>query len=312
MSGMIQSVNQKLPPNQHLAAPGKWPVVGENTPRDDASPWTIKVTGLVSQPRRFSLEDLRDLPQTELVTDIHCVTRWSRLGVRFTGVTLAALLELCPPQSEARFISFVARTNRNHSTSLPLSDARNLGTLIALTHEGAPLEPIHGGPVRTVVPERYFYKSVKWLERIEMLAEDRLGYWEAEAGYHNHADPWLEERYIAPEVTARDLQRLLQDRDISGRDLRGVRAEGRNLSGLKAVGALLRDSHFEGANLIGADFTGANLSNAHLQGADLSGAKFTGADVEGAAFEGAVLSGVDFTGASLFGTTGVENIRTEE
>lgn len=294
-----------LPPNQHLAAPGKWPVVGEKTPRAEDAPWTVTVAGLCQEPFTLTLEDLHSLPQTEFVTDIHCVTRWSRLGVRFSGVLLQELLNQAIPLPDARFASFVARTDRNHSTSLPLTDALELRTLLALTHEGEPLAPTHGGPVRTVVPGRYFYKSVKWLERIELLAEDRLGYWEAEAGYHNHADPWTEERYIAPDVSPVDIKRLLQERNISGRDLRGVRAEGRDLAGLIAVGALLRDARFTGTNLAGADFTGANLSNAHLQGADLTGARFTHADVEGAAFEGALLTGADFTGASLFGTTGL-------
>jgi DMSO/TMAO reductase YedYZ molybdopterin-dependent catalytic subunit len=294
-----------LPPNQHLAAPGKWPVVGEKAARDDSSPWTVQVTGLVRSPQIFTLADLHALPQTEQVVDIHCVTRWSRLGVRFRGVALSELLSRCDPLPEAQFISLVARSERNHSTSLLLADALNLGTLIALWHEGEPLEPIHGGPVRTVTPGRYFYKSLKWLERIELLAEDRLGYWEAEAGYHNHADPWHEERYIAPDVSPADLKRLLQEKNISGRDLRGVRVEGRNLAGLVAVNALLRDAHLENTDLTGADFTGANLSNAHLQGAVLTGAKFTNADVEGAAFEGAILTDADFTGASLFGTTGL-------
>ncbi|GAB4454133.1 MAG: molybdopterin-dependent oxidoreductase [Armatimonadaceae bacterium] len=296
----------ELPPNQHLAAPGKWPVVGEKTPRSDDSPWSVTVAGLVRNPCLFSLDDLHGMPQTDLVMDIHCVTRWSRRGARFRGVRLAEVLARAEPLPEARFLSFIARTDRHHSTSLPLADALDLDTLIALEHDGEPLETIHGGPVRIVTPGRYFYKSVKWLERIEALAEDRLGYWEAEAGYHNHADPWQEERYIAPDVSPADLKRLLQERNISGRDLRGVRAEGRDLSGLVAVGASLRDAHFENADLRGADFSGANLSNAHLNGANLTGAKFTDTDVEGAAFDGAILTDTDFTGASLFGTTGLD------
>jgi len=293
-----------LPPNQHLAAPGKWPVVGEKAPRADGSPWTITVTGLVAAPRAFLLEEVAALPRVEPLIDIHCVTRWSRLGVRFGGVPLADLLAACGgPLPEARFVSFVARSDRAHSTSLPLADALELGTLVALTHEGAPLEPIHGGPVRTVVPGRYFYKSLKWLERIELLAEDRLGYWEGETGYHNHADPWAEERYVATTLTRHELAEALQARDFGGRDLRGLLASGRDLSGLRAVGAKLRDAHFEGANLRAADFTGANLSNAHLAGADLTGASLIEADCEGADFSGAVLFGADFTGASLFGAT---------
>src|SRR4051794_32789337 len=100
---------EQLPPNQHLAAPGKWPVVGEKAPRArDDSPWTVTVAGLVEQPRAFTLDDLAALPQAELRTDIHCVTRWSRLGVRFSGVPLAHLLELCRPLPTALYISLSA------------------------------------------------------------------------------------------------------------------------------------------------------------------------------------------------------------
>src|SRR5205085_4547294 len=141
-----------------------------------------------------------------------------------------------------------ARSERGHSTSLPLADALALDTLVALTHEGAPLEPIHGGPVRTVVPERYFYKSVKWLERIELLAEDRLGYWEAEAGYHNNADPWLEQRYMAPNLDRLLVSSLLAARDFSNLDLRSIHAAGMDLRGLNARNSLLRDANLRGAN----------------------------------------------------------------
>ncbi len=293
----------ELPPNQHLAAPGKWPVVGERAPRDDDSPWTVTVCGLVVREQTWTLEQLQSLPWREPVVDIHCVTRWSRLGATFGGVALANLLHVCGVKPEARFLSFVARSDRHHTTSLPLQVALDLQTLVAFTHNGEPLETIHGGPVRTVVPGRYFYKSLKWLERIEVLAEDRLGYWEAETGYHNNADPWQEERYIAPNTSRQTLERALRTRDFSGLDLRGIKAEGRDLSGLVAVNAKLRDARFNSANLSGANFTGANLSNAQFVGADLTGANLTGADAEGAVFEGANLSGANFTGASLFGAT---------
>jgi DMSO/TMAO reductase YedYZ molybdopterin-dependent catalytic subunit len=293
-----------LPPNQHLAAPGKWPVVGERAPRADDAPWTVTVAGLVAAPRTFTLSELRQLFEpVERATDIHCVTRWSKPAVLFGGVRLADALAECGPLSDARFASFVARSDRNHSTSLPLADALALGTLIAFSADGAPLAGEHGGPVRTVVPGRYFYKSLKWLERIELLTEDRLGYWEAEAGYHNGADPWREERYIAPDALRQVIEKALRTRDFSGLDLRGIDARGRDLTGLVARDARLRDAHFERATLTGGDFSGANLSNAHLQGADLRGVNFRGADVEGAAFDGADLAGADFEGASLFGAT---------
>src|SRR5207253_4685606 len=143
---------------------------------------------------------------------------------RFTAAPLARLLEESHPLPEPRFVSFVARSERNHSTSLPLAGLLELDAPIALEHEGEPLESGHGGPVRMVVPGRYFYKSVKWLERIDALVEDRLGYWEAEAGYHNTGDPWREERYMAPNLDRRLLQRALAARDFSGLDLRSVDA----------------------------------------------------------------------------------------
>ena len=295
----------KLPPNQQLAAPGKWPLVGEREPdvKCVGKPWSLTVEGLVAQPCSWTLEELRAMPQLERVIDIHCVTRWSKPGARFAGVALGALLEACRPLPQARFLSFVARSSRGHSTSLPLQDALQLDVLVALEYEGQPLSSEHGGPLRTVVPQRYFYKSLKWLERIQVLSEDRLGYWEREAGYHNAADPWREQRYIVPDIDNVQHRRLLQKRDFSGQDLLGVQAQGRDLSGLNARRARLRDAHFEEAILQKACFDEANLSNAHLNGADLDGASFKGADCEGADFRGARLHGADFSGASLFGAT---------
>jgi DMSO/TMAO reductase YedYZ molybdopterin-dependent catalytic subunit len=300
---VLTPTNSALPPHQQLAAPGKWPTVGERAPARRADPWQVSVTGLVACPRSWTLDQLRSLPAVECVIDIHCVTRWTKPGVPFGGVLLRHLLDLCRPLPEARFVSFVARSERNHSTSLPLADALELDTLVALTAEGRPLDESHGGPVRTVVPGRYFYKSLKWLERVELLAEDRLGYWEAEAGYHNVADPWREQRYLAAHLDRREVREFLARREFSGRDLRGIEAGGLDLTGLAARGALLRDAHFERAVLRGACFDGSNLSNAHLEGADLRGATFLGGDVEGADFRGADLRGADFTGASLFGAT---------
>ena len=299
-----------LPPHQQLVAPGKWPFVGESGPnparRDE--PWRLTVSGLVARPQTWSLEELHQFPQTDIQLDIHCVTRWSKLGARFGGVLLQTLLDICQPLASARFVSFIARSARRHSTSLSREDALSLETLIALSYEDRPLEEVHGGPLRTVVRDRYFYKSVKWLEEVRLLAEDDLGYWEKEAGYHNEADPWLEQRYIVPNIDNQLYRRILQERDFSHRDLLGIRADGRTLTGLNARRALLRDAHFERSQLDGACFDGANLSNAHFQGASLRGASFRPdngqpADLEGADFRGADLRGADLTGASLFGAS---------
>jgi DMSO/TMAO reductase YedYZ molybdopterin-dependent catalytic subunit len=292
-----------LPPNQQLAAPGKWPVVGEKAPRQDDAPWTVSATGLVAQPHVWTLDELQALPQETHLIDIHCVTRWSKPQVAFTGVPLRVLLEQVSPLPTAQFVSFVARSERGHSTSLPLVDALLLDTMIAFAADGKPLEEIHGAPVRTVVPGRYFYKSLKWLETLELLAEDRLGYWESEAGYHNVADPWREERYIAPNLDRNALRLALTARNFRGQDFRSVSAAGFDLAGLNAERALLRDADFRRANLARSNFTGANLSNAHLQLADLRDAVLRDADLEGADFRGADLRGADLRGASLFGAT---------
>jgi uncharacterized protein YjbI with pentapeptide repeats len=154
-----------------------------------------------------------------------------------------------------------------------------------------------------VVPGRYFYKSLKWLKRIELLEVDRLGFWEATAGYHNIADPWREQRYVASGLTRQQTAAMIQHRDFRGRDLRSIDVAGHQLDQLDAHSALLRDARFQRCSLRQANFERANLSNAHFQGADLRNANFLDADVEGANFSGADLRGADFSGASFLGTT---------
>jgi hypothetical protein len=292
-----------LPPRQHLAARDKWPTVGERLPRRDASPWTIQVCGAVARPETLSLAALQALPQVEQTLDIHCVTRWSKQDVRFSGVLLSTLLDRAKPDASARFVSLTARSQRGHSTSLRLADARALAILVALAVDGAPLDEARGGPIRIVVPQRYFYKSLKWLERIELLADERLGHWESTAGYHNTGDVWREERYAPAEHLKAEVDALVAGHDLSDREVRSLQAAGHDLTGLVARRALLRDADFRGCQLRGACFDGANLSNARFEGADLRDASFRGADVEGADFSGADLRGATFAGASLFGTS---------
>ena len=292
-----------LPPGQQLVAGDKWPLVGERTSGPRPPIWHLEVKGLVERPRSFSLTDLQALPRTRQVIDIHCVTRWSKLGVEFVGVSLRDLLAEVGPLSLARFVSFEACSQRQHSSSLSLDTALELGTLLAWEADGQPLSELHGGPLRNVVPNRYFYKSVKWLQGLELLAQDRLGYWEADAGYHNGADPWHEQRYLAADIDKRTAKRLLESRDFSDMDLRGFQAEGLDLRGLVAKRAKMRDANFRLAKLENADFRQANLSNAHFESTDLRGACFVDADVEGANFCGANLQGCDFANASLFGAS---------
>lgn len=289
----------RLPPGQQLAAAHKWPLVGERAPASPCGPQAVEAAGLVARPQVWTLAELRAMPQTTCVVDVHCVTRWSKPGMLFGGVLLEELVRRTEVLPAARYVSFVADSPRSHSTSLLLEDALSLGTLVALQAQGSPLALEHGGPVRVVVPGRYFYKSLKWLVRLEFLAEDRLGYWEREAGYHNTADPWLEQRYQAAALMPHEVQALLAQRELGQRDLRGLDACGLSLPGLRAVGTLLRNAKFAQSVLCGACFDGANLTNANFRQADLRGATFRGADLEGADLAGADLRGCDFYGASL-------------
>ena len=293
----------RLPPGQHLAAPHKWPLVGEKTPDFMPEIWTVKVTGCVENPTIWTAQQLTDFPTIERTIDIHCVTRWSKLGMTFRGVLLQDVLQQASPQAEAHFVSFSAHSGRQHSTSLHLADALELGVLLAFSCNGQPLSVEHGGPVRIVTPGRYFYKSLKWLARIELLAEDRLGYWEAEAGYHNQADPWQEQRFLASNLNKQEMARLISLRDFSGLELRSIACAHRDLSGLRAAHALLRNADFRRCLLPDSDFQQANLSNAHFQQADLRRANLSQADLEGADFHQADLRGADLRGSSLFGAT---------
>ncbi len=292
-----------LPPGQQLAAADRWQIIGERQPRASDAPWSLTIAGLIERPQCWSLEQIQAMPQVTQAIDIHCVTRWSKLGMRWTGVPLEDLLSQAGPTPEAGFISLVARSDRNHNTSLKLADAISLGALVALSCDGQPLDSSHGGPIRLVLSDRYFYKSLKWLERIELLEHDQLGFWEATAGYHNGANPWGEERYLTSDLDRRETARLLASRDVSDRELRGFDAAGRSLANFQARQAILRDSNFERAELTGSCFADANLSNARFANADLRNVSFAGADLEGADFIAADLRGADFRGAALTAAT---------
>ena len=298
-----QENSQRLPPGQQLVAPGKWPFVGEREPTLSDQPWSLSIEGLVERPCDFSIPDLRGLSQTEKRVDIHCVTRWSKLGARFSGVLLTDLLALCGVLPEARFVSFIARSDRQHSSSLPLQDACSLGVLLATHFEGSALTMEHGGPLRGIVPGRYFYKSVKWVERILLLPEDQLGYWESESGYHNVADPWHEQRYIAGSISKREAEALISSRDFRDRNLLSIDVSHRDLVGLLAERAIMRNANLENTQLRDSRFCEANLSNACFRNADLRNASFQNADLEGADFSAADLRSADLSGASLFGAS---------
>jgi DMSO/TMAO reductase YedYZ molybdopterin-dependent catalytic subunit len=181
----------RLPPGQYLTE--KWPVLhaGE-VPDVDVATWELRVFGEVENPITLDYEALQALPQTEVTTDIHCVTRWSRFDTSFRGVHWRDLAEHVVPKPHARFV--LAHAEQGFTANVPLEALEDEHALVAWEADGEPLTPEHGWPARLVVPSKYFWKSAKWLRGIELRTTDQLGFWER-YGYHNNADYWREERY---------------------------------------------------------------------------------------------------------------------
>jgi DMSO/TMAO reductase YedYZ molybdopterin-dependent catalytic subunit len=181
----------RLPPGQRLT--GKWPVLHYGrVPSIDVKKWTFTISGLVEKERVLGYEESLALPHIEVFSDIHCVTTWSRYDNLWEGVSTGTIKEIIKISPEAKHV--LVRSEGGFTTNLPLEDFFQSDALFALKHDGQPLSPEHGGPVRLVVPRLYFWKSAKWVTGIEFMAQDRPGFWER-AGYHNHGDPWREERY---------------------------------------------------------------------------------------------------------------------
>jgi len=186
---------RRLPPGQVLTR--KWPVLHYGTvPMVDPARWRFRVGGVVERPFEMDWAELLAMPIRETACDIHCVTRWSRLDNVFGGVPVQALLERAGRRPEARFVQVHAE--QGFTTNLPLDDLDRPANLLALTHNGEPLTPEHGGPVRLLVPHLYFWKSAKWVRGLELLEQDYPGFWE-QNGYHMRGDPWAEERYGRPD-----------------------------------------------------------------------------------------------------------------
>jgi DMSO/TMAO reductase YedYZ molybdopterin-dependent catalytic subunit len=292
-----------LPPDQTPTR--KWPVVGERAPLPaalDLDTAAVEFTGLVARPRAVPVRELIARGTQRLEMDVHCVTRWSHQDMGFHGLPLATALDEVGVSPEATYVRFTAWSERDHDTGLPLEVARRDTWLVHATDAG-PLEVAHGFPLRTVTLGRYFYKSLKWLRRVELLAAPALGYWERSDGYHENADPWPgNERYVSGSVPPESLDRFRAATDfgpyaartLRGLDLRGWRPAVSDLRGLK-----LKDCDFRGADLSGVDLRGANLTMGNLRGADLRDADLRDADLEGAWLAGADLRGADLRGAFL-------------
>jgi hypothetical protein len=180
----------RLPPSQYLLKALR-PMGGtEGDPSPGA--FKLKVFGEVDAPFEIDFAELLRMPQVEQTCDVHCVTKWTMLDSKWTGVRVADLAARAKLKSAARYVIFEAAAG--YTANVPLRDALLPNVLVAHRHAGQPLRIPHGAPVRALVPDLYFWKSAKWLTAIRFVAQDRPGYWETR-GYHNHADPWKEERY---------------------------------------------------------------------------------------------------------------------
>jgi DMSO/TMAO reductase YedYZ molybdopterin-dependent catalytic subunit len=181
----------RVPPGQHLTS--EFPILAAGpTPRVDLERWRFAVEGLVAEPVRWTWDEFLRLPAQTFTVDVHCVTKWSKLDTRWEGVSLDTLLERARPDAGARFV--MAHCYGGYTTNVPLADLTGGKAFVAYRYDGEPLAPEHGGPARLVVPHLYFWKSAKWIRSLELMPDDRRGFWE-QLGYHSYGDPWKEQRY---------------------------------------------------------------------------------------------------------------------
>ena len=179
----------RVPPGQYVT--NDFPVLSAGpTPRTQLADWTFSIRGLLDSPISWTWDELRALPQETVTVDIHCVTKWSKLGTSWTGVSLDTLLDGVDTAADYA----LAFSDGGYTTNIPLEDLTNGQAWIVYEYDGEPLEPVHGGPARLLVPHLYFWKSAKWVRGLELSDHDVPGFWE-QYGYHNYGDPWKEQRY---------------------------------------------------------------------------------------------------------------------
>ncbi|MBW8486889.1 sulfite oxidase-like oxidoreductase [Actinomadura parmotrematis] len=178
-----------LPPGQYLTE--DFPVLSAGpTPRVPPAAWTFTITNAAGASRRWTWREYLALPAERPHVDIHCVTKWSKLGTDWEGVSLDTLFEEVEPDAPYAMIECYG----GYTTNLPVEDLLDGKAWVAHGFGGEPLHPEHGGPARLLVPHLYFWKSAKWVSGIRLMDHDEPGFWEA-AGYHNYGDPWREQRY---------------------------------------------------------------------------------------------------------------------
>jgi DMSO/TMAO reductase YedYZ molybdopterin-dependent catalytic subunit len=182
---------ERLPPGQYHEE--GFPVLTAGpTPQIATDEWSFTIEGLVDEPRTWTWDETHALEGSTFDGDIHCVTRWSKLGTSFAGVSVDTLLDEVEVDPAATHV--LAYCYGGYTTNLPLADVRGGRAWVAWEHEGAPLPPEHGGPARLLVPHLYFWKSAKWVRGLRLLDHDEPGFWE-NYGYHDYGDPWKEQRF---------------------------------------------------------------------------------------------------------------------
>ena len=183
----------RVPPGQSRTR--KWPILDASGPPSiDLEQWRFHIGGLVEQSTEWTWEEFRTLPRVRVFSDFHCVTRWSRLGNLWEGVSTGELIRRAGGlRPEAHFV-LAEGYDRGWTTNLPLKDFLAEDALVAILHDGEAISPEHGGPARLIVPRLYAWKSAKWIAGVKLTEEDHPGFWEAN-GYHMRGDPWTEQRY---------------------------------------------------------------------------------------------------------------------
>jgi len=180
----------RIPPGQHAVK--ALPNMGGRQRDEDVPGWRLQITGDVEKPTTLMISDLMELKQIDLICDVHCVTGWTLLDSRWRGISMKTIMNLVKVKETAGFVVFEAPGD--YTSSIPLAEALKDNVILAHGFNDQKLPRAHGAPLRALVPDRYFYKSVKWLKGIKISAVDEPGYYES-AGYSNSADPWKEERF---------------------------------------------------------------------------------------------------------------------
>jgi DMSO/TMAO reductase YedYZ molybdopterin-dependent catalytic subunit len=197
-----EEIAKRVPPGQRLVK--GWPVLHYGPiPTFDEATWDFEISGSVDNPISLTYAELKALGPADVHADMHCVTGWSTLDNEWTGIPFRVLVEKAKPKPDAKWV--ITHCDYGYTSDLSLQAMLDDDVLVAWAHNGEPLAPEHGFPLRLVVPKRYAWKSAKWLRGLEFAEQNKRGFWEVR-GYHVHADPWREERYSYQEGSRAELE----------------------------------------------------------------------------------------------------------